>query len=267
MNSLKYIVAVTIVFIVFVASCKKEAPLCSDVTNPECPNYNPCYGKSMADANFTFGEVCVMAPKTKDGVYYDSIIYSDTIKSYNMVEFSVVQEDYDSLKWFIGSEVLTTSKIRRRNFPIDRNITVTLIVWKTADTTCFPNAPNSDTLVKTFYSARYPVYYQKRYKGIISSNPNDSIFVSFKDSEFFGLPLACDGFPGIGGQLSYFMGYRRVIISGREVKYPCSYNNMGLRLNGYATDTGFEADYTYVVGPFLEVGEIKKEHFTGKIDS
>lgn len=248
------------------SSCKKEEPICCDETNPECPNYNPCFDKTVANAAFTFGEVCVI--KYGGGgslpLYRDSIIYSDTVYWLNLVEFSVQQTDYDSLKWFIGSEILETATVRRKGFPKNQMVQVQLIVWKTADSLCFPNAAISDTVRKYFYSAEFPVFYEKRYKGIHNSAPNDSSFVSFVTGEHFGIPLECYQWPGLGPDGSYFAGYRHFIWTNMEYTLGCS-DGKAVRISAYATDTTFEADYTYISGPAPSSEPWVKDHFLGDL--
>jgi hypothetical protein len=248
--------------ILAISSCKKDETPCCDKNNPECPNYDPCYNKTKANAEFTIGEVCTIEYGFP-GAYKDSIIFTDTVVRYNMVEFAVIQQDYDSLKWFIGSETLTTSTIRRKGFPSERNVTVTLVVWKTVDSLCFPNASSSDTLIRTFYSAEQAVWRDNRYKGVHQSAPNDSVFVSFKPNEELAIPSFCN--QQVDG--TYFLGYNYYIITTFSYNRSCD-NGNALRLVGFVQGNTFIADYQYSSGPFGGTeGPYVTDHFEGIIDN
>ena len=35
-------------------TCRKDKEIsCNDIENPDCPNYDPCHGKSQVNADFT----------------------------------------------------------------------------------------------------------------------------------------------------------------------------------------------------------------------
>ncbi|MFT6801612.1 MAG: hypothetical protein ACJA2N_000790 [Salibacteraceae bacterium] len=248
--------------ILAISSCKKDETPCCDKNNPECPNYDPCYNKTIANAEFTIGEVGVIQYGFPSE-YKDSIIFTDTVVKSNMVEFAVKQLDYDSLKWFIGSEILTTPTVRRRGFPSQRNVSVKLVVWKTVDSLCFPDSPSSDTLIRTFYSADQSVWRDNRYKGVHQSAPNDSVFVSFAPNEQLKIPAFCN--ERVDG--THFLGYNYYIITTSYYNRDCN-NGHALRLIGFAQGNTFTADYQYSTGPFGGTeGPYVTDHFEGIIDN
>lgn len=133
------------------AGCKKE---CNDATDPACPNYDPCSGKRAIRAGFTIREELVYTETDASGNYIRQYDYpeTDTVYVANNVMFEATTEHYDSLKWFIGSEVLTDKMIRRRGFPEGRNTQVTLIVYYKSFVACLAGDKWSDTISHTLYA-------------------------------------------------------------------------------------------------------------------
>ena len=141
-------------------SCKKEK--CNDPTNPDCENYDPCYGKSPVKAEMMLGLYHPFLVVNGD----ESFICEDSVfrapgteklpESSYMWNSDIVFKCLTSgaeTYWKLGSENIT-DKLFIRTFPFGEGIMgkyqVQLIVEKEPDIKCFPLDDGIDTIVKTF---------------------------------------------------------------------------------------------------------------------
>ncbi|MDR9399242.1 MAG: hypothetical protein RI562_09275 [Salibacter sp.] len=89
-------------------SCTKDFPDCYDPKKSGCVNFNPCLLISKANADFTISEVHeIVTPKPEK---VDTLIEVDTAYRHDFIEFTPVQESYDSLNWIVGAETLRTTQ-------------------------------------------------------------------------------------------------------------------------------------------------------------
>jgi len=122
-------------------SCKKN---CYDKTNPECDNYDPCYGKYATDANFQqliqFG----------DGyIDIDSLALPIIWDLSNGVSFKAIQS-FDSCWWEHGTEIIRNqSMFNRLHYP-NGKISTKLILMRKPNIHCFPFDNGIDTVEKYF---------------------------------------------------------------------------------------------------------------------
>jgi hypothetical protein len=189
---MKYKVFILCIVLLGVFSCKKK---CQDKGNPDCENFEPCYGKQKTSAEFIIEE--------KVGGRW---FLGDTVDGWNPVRFTALQ-DADSFIWSIGAEKLYTKSITRYDFPSDEWIDVTLIVVnKYPHKNCFPDDDGRDTFRKQFYSWQ-TVYWHKGdpqapasakffpvfggYWGYNESNPKDTYLFRLIDTMMW-VP-ACKG--------------------------------------------------------------------------
>lgn len=157
------ILATILLSLVSIYACKKE---CNNPTDPKCDNYDPCFGKSSVKADFIIEE--------EVGPVF---VETDTIYAQNKVRFTPTVE-YDSLKWLIGTEIVTDKVLIRKSFPENEWIKVRLVVYKQPNTTCFPNDNGIDTLTKLFYSAsKDQLLFFGFFNGYNTDQPNDTFTV------------------------------------------------------------------------------------------
>jgi hypothetical protein len=141
-------------------SCKKDK--CNDPTNPDCENYDPCYGKSPVKAEIKMGPI----HRFMEVNGYENFMNEDTIfcapaNEVNSNFFRTMLQ-YIGFKcptpgvkttWKLGAEIINDSFFARF-FEEDKGIMgkyqVSLIVEKEPDVKCFPFDDGKDTLVKTF---------------------------------------------------------------------------------------------------------------------
>ncbi len=129
-----------------IQSCKKDC--CNDPTNPDCKNYDPCYGKEPANASFNF----YLDLSNEYGKYHYN---TDTIEmregGYSaLVHFKVDDKNVDSCWWTVGKDArVFTQKEFYLTFNLwNSPIQVTLIVDKHNAKACHPDKPIRDTFTK-----------------------------------------------------------------------------------------------------------------------
>ena len=167
-------------------SCKKD---CKDPKNPECENYDPCYGINNTSAYFIVEETL-----GEHWIEGDTIIGIGNITS---VRFRALQ-DADSFIWTIGSETIHQKSFIRADFPLDTYIPVTLVVFnKNSNKFCHPDDNGIDTFKRIIYTwpsqftydqinkkyvviNRLPI--QGEYLGYFESNPNKEVRITLEDT-------------------------------------------------------------------------------------
>lgn len=157
-------------------SCKKE---CHDKSNPDCENYDPCYGKEKTNADFTIEEMVAGRGFETDEIHRNS-----------KVRFNAIQE-FESYEWIVGNHVDTfrTKNFVLGGFPEGQSFTVRLIGKRKPNTRCFPDDSGIDTVFKTFKvtanDSLLPIYGQ--YEGYYDKYPDKKVTVNvWRTTRLFG---------------------------------------------------------------------------------
>ena len=138
----KYSIIFVVLFAVFILNgCCKE---CSDPTNPDCENYDPCHNSEPANADFTINEQINFTD-----FYYET----DTIYRINGTLLKPKYEA-DSITWLLGSEVVNEKELYRKGYPLGP-IEVTMIA-KMNPTSCLTEEQRVDTVTKQFFVLPLP---------------------------------------------------------------------------------------------------------------
>ncbi len=183
-NSIILILALTVLLGTF--SCKNN---CDDPGDPDCKNYDPCYGVSETNADFKM-EVAIYGR----GASPEWFELDQLFDGGRTVRFTP-KHDLDSVIWLIGTERLTNNVIVRSNFPRDRTITVTLIGKRKPNNRCFPLDDGIDTFSRSFYvhpeagflglnpddtlrAGKSPIL--GTYRGTLTSNPSKEINIQVR---------------------------------------------------------------------------------------
>jgi hypothetical protein len=152
------------------SQCKKK---CYDPSNPDCDNYDPCFGKNPVSAAFKIQEV-VQFHTIPEG--WGEVPDTDTITTYG-VQFTAL-EDGAEYEWHIGREVLKGKKVYRENFTQLGTYPIQLIVKKQPNKACFPNDDGMDTVTRMMYAGIWldhsPVL--GKFKGHVT-NPIDTLTI------------------------------------------------------------------------------------------
>jgi len=151
---MKKAIIITIVFFAAMAlnSCRKP---CTDPTNPNCENYDPCYNLKPTSAGFkTYVPISDFVGFWKTaGWVYD--VESDTI---GVECYFRAEEENAKYTWLIGGGVYHTRTVsidfRTSNLAPSTRVPITLIVEKEPNKKCFPNDNGKDTFTKEILVAR-----------------------------------------------------------------------------------------------------------------
>lgn len=166
-----------------VVSCKEN---CEVPDDPSCRNYDPCWGAEPVSAEFEMG-VSFYQHAGKHALG-DTFMVSDTVmRGPRAVQFRG-PEGYTSYRWKIGLEDREFTEQDFALFFIDADplVEVRLIVEKKPDATCFPGDDGLDTAYQ--YLTVLPwdsAAILGSYRGVLASNPRDSLEVRIGQHELF----------------------------------------------------------------------------------
>ncbi len=128
----------------FTTCCKDD---CLDPTNPDCDNYDPCYGKTLPSAKFIMEE-------SNTDLANQGIWYADSTFFGAMLRF---RSEYDEAgykhTWYVGAEVFNKATTPDRNFlnqARPQDITISHVLEYTPDLQCFPDDDGKDSVAQTF---------------------------------------------------------------------------------------------------------------------
>jgi hypothetical protein len=176
----KSIFILILVFICVVVGCKKKCSdePCYDRSNPQCENYDPCYGKQPVSADFIIGNYSFgIKFKNYPFAYVEDSIFSQVGIGNSLLMYFEAKQKGAHYTWYLGSEVITDSVFTRsfQGSPMGK-YTVTLIVEKTPDLRCFPNDDGIDTMVKSFWIVpAYDLPLIGKYKVLFEGQEDSSI--------------------------------------------------------------------------------------------
>lgn len=167
----------TLIVIGLGVQCKKK---CSDPANPDCENYDPCYGKKPVSAAFKIQEV-VQFSTVPEG--WGTTMDTDTITTYG-VQFTAL-EDADTYRWIIGRETLATKSVYRQDFPQGVTYPIQLTVKKKPNLACFPQDDGEDTMTRMMYAGNWmdDSALIGKFKGTVT-NPNDTLTIHLAKEPF-----------------------------------------------------------------------------------
>ncbi|QNL22227.1 hypothetical protein HZR84_09850 [Hyphobacterium sp. CCMP332] len=149
---------------------------CNDPFNPDCPNYDPCLLKTPVNAQYT-----ISTPLARTGAYLDTLV-EDTAFAGGNILFKANIEDADYYKWYLGLDTIEGENVKE----VVRNInslpygiyTSSLIITKSADTTCFPFDDGTDTVHQTFSQVEIcDLAIINRFKGVFEDSPDDTLTI------------------------------------------------------------------------------------------
>ena len=182
-----YVLLMLVSIFLILSNCKKDEAPCCDITNPEYPNYDPCWDASEVTADFTISERFGSAAR-----YYKSI---DSAFVRTALYFKAEEEDATSYTWYLGAEVITEREFERTFHTVDfyNPITVTLVVEKEPRLDCYPEDDGVDTLTRTFWRVHQcQSLVVGNYRGVWTDEPLDTFIVGFELVDYVGAPDSCD---------------------------------------------------------------------------
>ena len=134
----------TLIFILALG-CRKEKP------QFDLSDKDPCGCASEVSAEFTIEERATHIPEE----IWDE---TDTTNWDSMVRFTATEQDAQ-YTWYIGSQVFNTKSVSRffSEEWKENDISITLVVNKQPNLTCFPDDDGYDSITKTFHVSKYPI--------------------------------------------------------------------------------------------------------------
>jgi hypothetical protein len=137
-------------------SCKKKPPTppdCYDPANPDCVNYDPCYGKELPTADFLMEESVMKDFPEFVFIPDDSVFLGVDIRFRSIYEDEIMY----SHTWYLGAETLDGYQVVRSFDKVIRPsfITVSHVIRYEPDTVCFPGDDGMDSMSHTFYLIKY----------------------------------------------------------------------------------------------------------------
>ncbi len=154
--------------LLFTNSCRH----CDDPTNPDCGNYNPCYGvdgKADFDCSEYFDENT------------DLLVKCDTLIASSHLSWFGSTHEYLSYQWKVGSDTNTRNG---KSFLIQftkpfGTIPVTLIGTRKPRPECLPGDDGVDTFTKaiTIVDEKASPLFGK-FKGALTHNPTDTFTIA-----------------------------------------------------------------------------------------
>ncbi len=115
---------------------------CDDPSNIECFNYDPCFGKNPVSAEFVIEE-SLPGRSTTYFIESDTVIYGS-----NLVRFRAIHEA-ENYTWRIGNDPREwNTRSVTLYFKDYLDISVSLSVSSTPDTSCFPHDNGQDTAIR-----------------------------------------------------------------------------------------------------------------------
>ena len=189
---MRYFLITLLVFLVLVA-CRKEQgdQICWDPANPDCENYDPCYGETEVSADFAIGNRFGVLPEVREIFIEDSLFLSGEFLRFKAKE----KEAY--YKWYLGTELIEgygDSLVGRTliNLPVGR-YTAALKVNKDPNLDCQPNDDGEDSVMKYFYVVEpCDLMISNRFRGVFEGFEQDSVEIEFIFADFH-FTQACAG--------------------------------------------------------------------------
>lgn len=143
-NNTFFLICGLIITSVFTSCCDDHD--CFDPANPDCVNYDPCYGKHPPSAEFIMEEGYLSAEGRR--WYADSTFLGAGLRFRSTLTDTKYQHT-----WYVGAEIFTGSVTPSRNF-IDvarpDSIFISHVIEYLPEDSCFPNDDGKDSVVQGF---------------------------------------------------------------------------------------------------------------------
>jgi uncharacterized protein (DUF952 family) len=131
------------------SSCKK----CDDPQNPDCSNYDPCYGKEIPSAKFLMNEGFMKNMEMQ--VFSDTVLLGFSVWFESELEDPTIEH-----RWYVGREQFDGRVTPSRRFDdpsIVRptTIDITHVIEYEPNTCCYPNDDGYDSVIQTMHLVEY----------------------------------------------------------------------------------------------------------------
>lgn len=128
-------------------ACKEELP-CNDPTNPNCPNYDPCYGKKPVTADFEMSQGWRSAPPKHLDRWNPDVAFGRGLVGFKPIGYDA-EDTTVKYTWILGAETIYEYSFERDFIDTkEKEIPITLIVEKQPNLDCYPEDDGKDTLTQ-----------------------------------------------------------------------------------------------------------------------
>lgn len=175
MKKLLYLLIITIIW----AGCKKDEEECCDPTNPECPNYDPCYGENEVSAAFKF--------YARYGIGESAEWVEETKFIGSPILFAADDTTADAYTWYLGIDTFTNvTQVQRTISQLPNgSYPASLVVEKSPNLNCFPMDDGRDSLYMEFETVDFcEAQAFGIFKGIRQGVDTDSIDIEIYFADF-----------------------------------------------------------------------------------
>ena len=182
--------------------CKDDPKPCADPANPDCPNYDPCFGQEKKSADFIIEDGMGFLPSDDKAYFEEDSIF----KGVNIRFTAKDQGSGINHIWYLGAEKITDSQFVRDFLDVPRPmvIEVSHVIEYTPNFDCFPTETGRDSISKTFNLIEYwddlATYGTFR---VFNENIQDSMDFMINQVLYDGTPAPFD--PNITGIESRFI--------------------------------------------------------------
>lgn len=163
-------------------TCRPNTEDCTDASDPDCPNYNPCLQFHEVKADFEIAQRASTWGDEADLYIPTKVVIANNFKG---VLFTAEEEDA-TYHWYIGSEEIYERQFIRTfgEDLVGSTIPITLIVQKEPNLTCFPWDDGVDTLTQEVEVVSFcDIDILSTFRGALDNNPLDSFDVAMRMHE------------------------------------------------------------------------------------
>lgn len=186
MKAIKYTLLLLTSTLLITLSCRRDDDCeraCTDPTNPQCPNYDPCYGAEPPSAGFTIQENYLGQQNGWDSWTPDDSVFFGR----NDIRFTspYTGSEYKHT-WYLGAEVIHDASFSRDHSSVTSaqrpyQITISHVLEYPLNNDCYANATGRDSVARTYTLVRYFNDLQAfgKYRGVFE-NQKDSFDFEFR---------------------------------------------------------------------------------------
>lgn len=194
LKPITYYFLLSTILLLLVQGCKKEEDEpCCDASNPECANYDPCFGRKDAVSADFRTEVRIYRSLTNP-----STLESDTFFAPSDIYFAANDSTADSYEWKVGSDprvFIDKEFFLSFDCPsiLFQDIYIQLITERLSDSSCIQKSKLRDTIKKMIYFVKEiesPVFGE--YRGYLKHAPSALFNVKFIYSSNSTNPDQCN---------------------------------------------------------------------------
>lgn len=193
-NYTQTIFLLAFVTLLFSACDPDDDNTCCDPTNPECSNYDPCYGKIPTTAEFKIAQQ--YAPFGSNATIY----IEDSVLTYGTgIRFKAVEQEGASYRWILGLDTVynetevykTIGSLPPGAYPVFLQVT------KTPDSLCFSADDGVANRMQHFHLINgCDAIIYNRFKGVFTTSPEDTTIIELALSSSLDSIAPCIPFSG-----------------------------------------------------------------------